>query len=474
MRRTWASVATAATLGVVVLASSAAAAPRRSAPRPPAPRQTLSLDQRLDRLIDRVAPLHDAPPRDMPGGRQTDTKLDRFRLVAHAPLDGFGDYGDVYAHGDHAYVGSRCGPQAQGGDGVQVVDISRPSRPRLVSKLANPPFTRAEDLTVVDARTPSLRGAIAVVGIQACFNSGHESEVVPGLRFFDVTHAAHPVLVGQWDLPQGTIGCHEVDAVQRADGKLLAVCARNLVDHENSGGSTSIHIVDISDPARPQVAANWTENLDPDGGVGCLPNQFTHSARFQDGGNSLYVSYWDAGTVHLDISAPATPEVVSQTKIIPPDEDGDNHSMNLAKNGKWLIINTEDFSPGDCPGNSALGGWGEVYVYDNTNPASPAFLGTFSTPDGRSIRADGNFTDHNTEVFAGDQMFSSWYSDGIVWWTMDDRGVSRQRGQFIPPAPQDGTPEVWGVYVDTKHHVILGSDIGTGLWIVAPKGLKGF
>jgi hypothetical protein len=461
MRRLWATAA-ALVLGMAMLGTSAAAAPT-----PPAPTQTLSPDQQLDRAIQRAAAQQ--------GGRQSKVTQDNFQLVAHAPLDGFGDYGDVYAHGDYAYVGSRCGAEHQGGDGVQVVDISRPSRPRPVSKLPNPPFTRAEDLTVVDAKTPSFSGAIAVVGIQACFDSGHEGEVVPGLRFFDVTKPTQPKLVGQWDLPQATIGCHEVDAVQRADGRLLAVCARNLVDHQNSGGSTSIHLIDLTNPAAPQVAANWTENLPPDSGVGCLANQFTHSARFEDGGNSLYVSYWDAGTVHLDITAPATPAVVSQTKIIPPDEDGDNHSMTLAKGGRWLIINTEDFSPGDCPGQtSQFGGWGEVYVYDNANPAQPTFLGTFSTSNSRSTRTDGSFTDHNTEVFAGDQMFSSWYSDGIVWWTMADNGASQQLGQFVPPAPAGSTPQVWGVYVDTKHHVILGSDIGSGLWIVKPKGLKGF
>jgi hypothetical protein len=341
-----------------------------------------------------------------------------------------------------------------------------------VSTLANPPFTRAEDLTVLDVKTPSFTGALAVVGIQACFDSGHESEIVPGLRAFDVTRPRHPRLVGQWNLPQGTIGCHEVDAVQRADGKVLAVCARNLIDHRNSGGSTSIHIVDFTHPADPQLTANWTENLPPDGGVGCLPNQFTHSARFEDGGSSLYVSYWDAGTVNLNITNPATPAVVGQTKIIPPDEDGDNHSMTLDTAAKRLIINTEDFSPGDCPGHSEFGAWGEVYVYDNADPAHPAFLGNFSTPNGRSARSDGSYTDHNTEVFAPGQYFSSWYNDGIVWWTMDDHGASRQLGQFVPSGNAD-SPGVWGVYIDTVHKVILGSDIHSGLWIVKPKGLKG-
>jgi hypothetical protein len=447
-------------LGLTLTGSAAAAASS-----PSAPKRTLDPGQRLDRVTQRAA---------MSRTGQSGVTLDHFKLVGHTPLDNFGDYGDLYAHGDYAYVGSRCGAQAQGGDGVQVVEISQPSRPRLVSKLPNPPFTRAEDLTVREVRTPTFNGTLAVVGIQACFGSGHESDVVPGLRLFDVTHPTHPTLLGQWDLPKATIGCHEVDAIQRTDGKVLAVCARNLVDHENSGGATSIHLVDITDPAHPQLVADWTEHLNPDGGVGCLPNQFTHSARFEDGGRSLYVSYWDAGTVHLDISDPAAPAIVSQTKIIPPDEDGDNHSMTLANGGKWLIINTEDFSPGDCPGVSELGGWGEVYVYDNSDPKQPAFLGTFSTGDGRSTRSDGAYTDHNTEVFGKDQFFSSWYTDGIVWWSMDDHGVSRQLGQFVPSGTPNTPPEVWGVYIDTVHHMILASDIHNGLWIVKPEGLTGF
>src|SRR5207249_3069492 len=159
----------------------------------------------------------------------------------------------LVAHGDFAYVGSRCSSTRQGGDGVQVVDISHPDRPQLVSKLPNPAFTRAEDVTVLDVRTSSFTGVLAVVGIQACFGSGHEAEVVPGVRLFDVTHPAHPSLLGHWDLPQGTIGCHEIDAVQRTDGTVLIACARNLVDHERSNGADSLHLVDATNPANPNT-----------------------------------------------------------------------------------------------------------------------------------------------------------------------------------------------------------------------------
>ena len=33
---------------------------------------------------------------------------------------------------------------------------------------------------------------------------------------------------------------------------------------------------------------------------------------------------------------------------------------------------------------------------------------------------------------------------------------------------------VWGVYLDSSHDLVLASDMGSGLWIVRPKGLNHF
>jgi hypothetical protein len=214
--------------------------------------------------------------------------------------------------------------------------------------------------------------------------------------------------------------------------------------------------------------------------VGCFAASFAHSVRFFAAGRTVYVSYWDAGTINLRIGNPAAPQVVGRTVIAPPDEDGDNHSMTLAKGGRVLIINPEDFSPLECPGDSRFGGWGEVYLYDNTNPRRPRFLGTFSTPNSRSTRTDGDYTVHNTEVVRGNQAFSSWYSDGIVWWQIGQAGVTSMRGQFVPPAAPDPfgvlptAPEVWGVYLDRQRNLILASDMNSGLWILKPVGLGDF
>jgi hypothetical protein len=191
------------------------------------------------------------------------------------------------------------------------------------------------------------------------------------------------------------------------------------------------------------------------------------------GGASLFASYWDTGTIQLNISRPNHPAFVGRAKIWPPDEDGDNHSLDLQ--GDREFINPEDF----CVGRQ-FGSWGEVSVYDRSDPAKPSFESTFSTPNSRSTSHRGIFTVHNTEVVAEDQAFSSWYSDGIQWWEIVRSGATFSRGWFVPPPtpdPQVFFPPfrlVWGVYPHSGMNLILASDINSGLWILDPVGLNNF
>ena len=91
MRRSWPTI----TVFLACLTLLGAATATGSAPQRP-----LGPDQRLDRLLHRLQAGSDAPAA---------ATLDNFRLVGHSDLDGFGDYGDLFAHGSFAYVGSRCG-----------------------------------------------------------------------------------------------------------------------------------------------------------------------------------------------------------------------------------------------------------------------------------------------------------------------------------------------------------------------------
>jgi LVIVD repeat len=404
-------------------------------------------------------------------------RVRNFRVVGHSNLGGGGFNADVYAYGDFAYVG------VWGNDpefdipcpatGVKVVDISRPSHPVLAGILQNPEGTTAEDIVVQHVRTARFEGDLAVAGIQAC-NS--ETPVFRGLQFFDVTHPYHPQELGRWRAPGPVGGCHEVDLVVRRSGRVVAACAVPFAEVIN--GTDEVVVVDATNPYTPHKEAGFAIGRDlgvepgfeVEEGVGCGPAVFAHSVRFFDQARLLYVSYWDGGTVRLKVGTDLT--AVSRTRITPPDEDGDNHSMTLGgRDQSLLLINPEDFSPED-PECEEFDGWGELYIYDNSNPGKTRFLSTFSTSHSRGVRTDGFYSIHNSEFVGEDQVFAAWYSDGIRWIDVSDPTSAFERGHFVPPAAEDPlgffptAPIVWGVW--PHNGLILASDINSGLWILRP------
>lgn len=408
-------------------------------------------------------------------------RQDGFLVLGHSTLGGGGLNADVWAYKRYAYVGVWSGTCPA--TGVKVADYHNLRHPTLVSVLQNDAGTSAEDIVVRSVQTPFFTGDLAVTGIQVCGDV--DEPVFRGLAFFDVTDPRHPAELGRWAAPEFSVGCHEVDLVQRPDGQVLAGCANVFAEQIN--GTDEIVLVDATDPESPTTRGGWSvgADLDVDPGnnpdnLGCFPATFDHSVRFIDHGMGLYGSYWDFGAVRLDISDPSVPVYISRADIAPPDEDGDIHSVVTARGGRTLIVNPEDFSPVDCPGEPGLDGWGDVHLFDTTDPSAPALVGTFSTANSRSTRDDGFYSVHNTEVAKGTQAFSSWYSDGIVWWDFNDPTDPRQQGQWVPPGAEDPTgifppvPIVWGVYLDSQRNLVLASDINSGLWVLRPVGLGNF
>src|SRR5262249_48378242 len=169
-----------------------------------------------------------------------------FQLVGYADLKA-GEYGDVAVQGSDAYLGTRCGPTGRGGQGVRVASIADASHPRLVSTLPAPPYSRAEDVAVGAVSTRFFKADLAAIGLQTCPASGHAAP--RGIRLFDVRNPAQPQLVSEWLLPAGAAGCHEVDLVQRADGRALVACARNLADQNDPATraqrTPAVQLVDV-------------------------------------------------------------------------------------------------------------------------------------------------------------------------------------------------------------------------------------
>ncbi|MEJ7744145.1 MAG: hypothetical protein WKF73_17330 [Nocardioidaceae bacterium] len=409
-------------------------------------------------------------------------KTNNFTVVGHSALGGGGLNADVWEHRGYAYVGVWSGPCPA--TGVKVADVRNPRNPRLVSRLRNPDKTSAEDVVVRHVDTPRFTGDLAVVGIQTCGDPGR-SRVFRGLAFFDVTDPSQPRQLARYRVKRDTVGCHEVDLAVRMDGRVFAACANAFA--EQSVGSDEVIVVDVTNPVRPRKLAGFALgkdiNVNPANtrqNVGCFSASFAHSVRFSKAGRTLFASYWDYGTLRFHLRPDGQlSDPLGRTDIAPPDEDADNHSMTLARGGDTMVVNLEDFSPVEC--GQPFQGWGEAQVSTN-HRGDNRLLSTFSTPRSRSMRTDGFYSIHNTERAGSKtaQLFSSWYSDGIVWWSVANRRAPVMKGQFVPPPTEDPTgyfpsvPLVWGVYPDRSSNLIFASDLNSGLWILRPTGLGRF
>jgi hypothetical protein len=462
-------VAVAALAALLLVANGSAGSPQPPASpgKPPEHGLTASIERlRGGGIVAAVERLRAAGPA---GWTAPQDEVLNFEVLGHHDLGGGGFNADVWLHGTTAYVGVWGRDPAESipcpATGVKIVDIADPTAPVLLSVLQNPQLTTAEDVVVRSVATPYFTGDLAAVGIQSC---GGYRDVFRGLQFYDVTNPAAPVKLGRWEVVRPTMGCHEVDLVQNPAGRVLAACATPFADQYDLG--EPLAIIDATNPLAPVKIATYSDPLQV--GLGCYSLSFAHSARFAQNGRRLYVSYWDAGTIELDISNPANPVFINRTQLL-LDEDRDNHSMTEV-GGRWLIINPEDFSPNVC--GPISGGWGEAWLYERRNGQTRQ-RGTFATPNSQSTRTDGIYTVHNTEVWGTNQAFSSWYSDGIRWWQFSKNGQTREHGYFIPPAVPDPNGYwptevlVWGVAISPELDLVLASDINGGLYILRPIGL---
>jgi hypothetical protein len=427
-----------------------------------------------------LAPTTEPSPED---GRNRRPGPRALRAVGHEDFGGAGFNGDVWALGDHAYIGSYGGKTEDTdcpAEGVRVVDISDPRNPRMVSRLEAPPGTTSEDVVVRDVRTKRWRGPIAAVGIQACdIDEGKQPQTFRGLQFFDVRRPESPREISRWELPSETPGCHEIDLVARGE-RVLTGCAAPFA---RRAGLDEAYVIDVSDPRSPEQAFSWSLSEGPQGGVGCLSAKVVHNVRFSADSQTLYVSYWDAGTPVLDIGDLDDPKLLGRIEPVPLDPDGDNHSVAEIPGDKLIVLH-EDFSPalpeaefGGC-GNE-FGAWGSMRIYDIEKPAKPRLLSEYTTPNMKIANMETLeiFTAHNAEVVGRKDAFVSWYSDGIRWVDISDATNPKTVDAWVPPKARDphgflpSVPVVWGVYPVPGTNTILASDINSGLWILKARGL---
>lgn len=419
-------------------------------------------------------------------GSSADRRAPRSRNLSAVGANDFGGQGfnaDVWALGDHAYVG-RWGFWIGGPDffcpatGTSVVNISDPANPNWIGTIPTEPGTNTNDVKTARVNTRYFRGDVLAVSNEDCANV--DTSVSPplngarGFELWDISDPASPSQLGRWgpamsqdtcaDASQYGFGVHNLFIFEQGRRAYVAAVldfAEIIQVLCGVSGPGDLVIVDITDPADPQTVASFGAvndlGLDP---LGTEANVFLHDIWVEN--DIAYLSYWDAGLILLDVSDPTNPRFISRTDYW-PEEEGDTHVAVPAHGGNLVITGDEDFSSDP---------WGFMRVFDTQDQAAPVQVGTYDTGNLATPSTEGDFTIHNV-IVRGNTVYASWYSDGIQLVDISQPASPRGIGSFVPAGVPDPFgvlpefPEMWGVYV--QRDLILGSDMNAGLYVLKAK-----
>ncbi|WP_394140344.1 LVIVD repeat-containing protein [Cytobacillus oceanisediminis] len=372
--------------------------------------------------------------------------------------------GDVYAHKGYAYLGTHSANG--GGGGVRVFDMKDPSNPVEVAAFADIPGTWQEKVIVKTVNTEHFKGDLAAVSVQKLdrFNPNSKG----GFVLYDVTNPREPKKLGFWEDASGARGTHELYLTVQGDN-VYVLTANCYADYYSHGEKMDVTIVDVSKPSSPDTiyefnprdyipevsddnydGYNWTDE------EGIKRTAFAHSVKTDGTGKTAFLSYWDLGTIMLDISDAKNPVYLGRTDFA-NDVQGAAHSMDLAKGGTVLVETREVFGPVREGFESA---YGYTMIYDIKDKTNPKLLSTFRTDFTETI--PGGATVHDPKV-QGNTLYLSHYSGGVRTVDITDPSNPEEIGVYIP-----SRSNIWGVFVDRNY--VLASDMGTGLKVLQKNG----
>ncbi len=259
-----------------------------------------------------------------------------------------------------------------------------------------------------------------------------------GIVMLDLSDPAHPTILSEYT-ETVTGGVHNV----WIDGD------RDLV-YAAHNGTSSMHILDISDPSRVVEVGSWG-----------LPKRTKtlHDVIVQDG--YAYLSYWDDGILMLDVGAgthggtPTAPVEVSRYAY----PVGNTHVAWRA--GRYLFVGDEIFPPG-WNADEAIHARGFIHVIDYIDPDNPVEVAQYEVPEAGV---------HN--IWAeGDRLYLGYYQAGLRVLDISGelRGDLYAQGREVASIMTTDAdsmvpnwPMTWGAQLFKGR--IYTSDLNSGLWI---------
>jgi hypothetical protein len=368
--------------------------------------------------------------------------------------------GNIWVHRDHAYMGNYGNARSTCESGVRVYSLRNPKRPRRVATFARPTGALegayTDQVRIKTVRSAAFTGDLAAVGLQRCRPPFDASGGTRGFALFDVTRPSRPRLLSIVDT-RPAVGSHELwlQAVGERAYVYTAIPRAEGVAQSPFPGNPDFRIYDVSNPRAPVQVGQWGiwANL------GIKPNssQFVHSVITNAAATRAYLSYWEYGTVILDISDPSRPQHVSTLRDPAQLELPHAHSAWLTPDEK-VLFETQEFGR-----FFNFTGSGYPRLYDISDERNPAVIGRYELPDAETSTA------HDPKIVAR-RAYVSWYDFGVQVLDISRPGSPRALAHFQPGAGRNPAnpwcPDctfVWGVFPSRDYFV--ATDMNTGLWV---------
>jgi len=411
-----------------------------------------------------------------------------FELVGHSPLLARGMNAALAVSGRYAYVGSRTdGTHSHAG--VLVVDIARPSAPRVVGEIGPPdegnPGESSRELRVWPQQHLLLVLNVACnAALHACADGG----------------------------PAATVRCYDIAGAAAAAPRLVATYYPSRLPHEfflwadplrparallyistPYGTGADLLVVDISGARAGHIAeiASWDAAI-PD----AVGYDWLHSLSLSPDGRTAYLAHLGGGFLMADTSDFAADRPHPQVRLITPPANrahwgtpGAHSAVRLF--GKPYALTTDEVYGlyaglpigRGCP-------WGWVRLIDIHDPTRPVVVSEYrvrpyddpascaSLPQDRDI--DASYSSHNPTL-TPHLAFVTWHAAGLQAIDIADPLHPTAAGSFVPaplptvatedPALSSGSAKVvfWS-YPVIQNGLIYVVDIRNGLYVLRYHG----
>jgi LVIVD repeat-containing protein len=433
MTRTWVRHVCAAAFacGIVALAPAAAGAhpvegqcavtALLAAPTPQSASGACASDTATTTATDRVA-----RPARAPAHR----KRGDFKQVGHEPLLNRGMHAAIAVHDDYAYIGARTDAHAgTPHGGIMVVDISRPSRP----KLTGPPIDARPGESTRELRVWHSQDILIDLntncGVGPTLHHCTQASI-SNIRFYDISgrNARTPQLINQLD-----VDTHEFvlwqDPKNSRRALIFAGAAATTCATRGGKPSCPFSVWDISPVRRGQAPVTLFSGLHgysaipgAPGQPPLKPNGGLHSLSLSNDGRTAYFALLTGGFAIVDTSEFANgsafpmPHPITTNEGRPTWAGPGAHSALKLWGRDWAWVSDEVYGTATAPGHGCPWGWARMV--DISDPTTPTVEADYRTAENDpSTCADWNpprtsYSAHNPTL-TPHIAFSTWHSEGL-------------------------------------------------------------